>query len=247
MSHSSVSTAPQSFAPAPSDYQLSDDLARLCLPHEFKDSYRKLAWANSVCFLFLVIGLIGLKSPRVFVRPLSAVVDTAPVVFTPPEEQPKPPEVKPDEQEPPPEDTAVDAPQIAPVVAVMPSPGVAFAVPVTGAVAVATSVRAATPPPPPNSRPAAPKPKVFIPGQGEGGTFPWPHSYPREALEEHAQGTVTLYVEVDATGAPSKVEVKDTSRYHVLDQYALQWVKRNWKWLPGEVRYFYVPFEFKLQ
>jgi protein TonB len=128
----------------------------------------------------------------------------------------------------------------------MPSPGVAFAVPVTGAVAIATSVRAATPPPPPN-RPAAPKPRVFVPGQGEGGTFPWPTSYPREALEQHASGTVMLYVVVDAAGSPEKVEVKDTSRFHVLDQYALQWVKRNWRWLPGETRYFYVPFEFKLR
>src|SRR5262249_26136238 len=162
--------------------------------------------------------------------------DTAPVVFTPPEEQPKPPEVKPDEQEPPPEETAVDAPQIAPIIAVVNSPSVAFAVPVTGAVAGATRLRAATPPPPGN-QPGAPKPRVCVPGQGEGGTFPWPRSYPREALEQRAQGTVTLYVVVDATGAPEKVEIKDSSRYHVLDQFASQWIKRNWRWLPGETRY----------
>jgi hypothetical protein len=45
------------------DYALSSDLARLSLPAEYVDSYRNLAWTNSICFLFLVIGLIGLKAP----------------------------------------------------------------------------------------------------------------------------------------------------------------------------------------
>src|SRR5438309_11241499 len=71
-------------------YALSSDLAKLSLPAAYRDQYRVLAWVNSICFLFLLVGLIGLKTPRIVVRPLSQLQEIVPVVFTPPEEQPKP-------------------------------------------------------------------------------------------------------------------------------------------------------------
>jgi len=52
---------------------------------------------------------------------------------------------------------------------------------------------------------------------------------------------------VDQNGIPTQVDVKDSSRHYVLDRYAQQWVKTHWRWLPGETRYFYVPFQFNLQ
>src|SRR5688572_12014995 len=77
------------------DYQLSSDLARLSLPAEYVDSYRHLAWVNSICFLFLVIGLVGIKSPRVIIKPLSKPAEMAELTLPPPDTQPKPPiEVK---------------------------------------------------------------------------------------------------------------------------------------------------------
>src|SRR5260370_31134169 len=91
-------------------YALSDDLARLCLPAQFKDSYRKLAWVDSICLLFLIIGLIGLKAPPVVERPVVPPTENVPVVFTPPEDQPKPEVGKPDE---PPPDMPTEAPQVA--------------------------------------------------------------------------------------------------------------------------------------
>src|SRR5689334_304999 len=99
------------FSPASHSYNLTDDLARLCLPQEWTDSCRTLAWVNSICFLFLVVGLVGLKAPKVLHKPLTEIVDTVPVIFTPPEETPKTePEVKePDEQ---PQDTPTEAPQV---------------------------------------------------------------------------------------------------------------------------------------
>src|SRR5262249_30732007 len=102
------------------------------------------------------------------------------------------------------------------------------------------------PPPPANQAP--PRPRTFIPGS-EAGTFPWPttRDYPRQALDMHAQGKVMLYVEVSESGLPSKVEIKDSSKYTVLDRFAAEWVKAKWRWLPGENRMFYVPFEFRLQ
>src|SRR5438093_11445700 len=82
-------------------YQLSDELARLCLPAEYKDSYRTLAWVNSICFLFLLIGVVGLRPPKVVERPVNPPSEPVPVVFTPPEEQPKSaPQPKPDEPQP---------------------------------------------------------------------------------------------------------------------------------------------------
>ncbi len=183
MSESSVSTQSSLMPASPfgegeHEYALSSDLAKLCLPAAFTDSYRKLAWVDSICFLFLVIGLVGLKAPRVVERPLSQPTEAVPVVFTPPEE-----------------------------------------------------------------------PKTFVPGQGRGGTFPWPtgRDYPREALEQRVQGTVTLYVVVDSSGVPIEVEVKGSSGHYVLDHFAMQWVKNKWRWLPGGADLFYVPFQFKLE
>src|SRR5260370_6665794 len=170
-------------SPFAAGYTLSSDLARLCLPAEYKDDNRKLAWINSICFLFLVVGLVGLKAPKVVQRPVTAPQEVVPVVFTPPEEAPKPqPDVKPDEPQP---DTTMDTPQVATVFAAAEASQVAFAVPVVGAVAV-NEARVATPPPP-----AKPGPRTFIPRPGEGGRFPGPHPYPRVALGQHAEGTVT--------------------------------------------------------
>ncbi len=40
-------------------YVLRDDLARLCLPAAQRDPDRQLAWVNSICLLFLLIGILG--------------------------------------------------------------------------------------------------------------------------------------------------------------------------------------------
>jgi len=245
MSETSGSVPYNPFAEGAGGYQLSDDLARLCLPTEFKDSYRKIAWVDSICALFLMIGLIGLKSPKIVERPITPPQEIVPVIFTPPEEQLKPqPVIKPPDEPQETQEAPVEAPPIPTVVAAN-APNVAFAVPVEGPVSIAPMSHAAPPPPVTQAPPA--QPKKFVPGQGEGGSFPWPTSYPREALEQRVQGTVTLYVEVDPQGQPVKVEVKETSHYFALDRYAQQWVKGHWRWLPGENRYYYVPFKFTLQ
>src|SRR5258708_36268388 len=154
-------------------YVLSSDLSRLCLPAEFKDSYRTLAWVNSISFLFLMIALVGFKSQKVIIKPLSEIQEQVPIVeFTPPE-QPKPEEVKPDEPQP--EAAPVEAPPVAPVVAAAPSPQITFAVPVPGAV-VTPQARYATPPPPVAANVAS-APVKFDPNASKPGTFPEP-DYP---------------------------------------------------------------------
>ncbi len=244
MSDTSTSVPYNPFAENAGGYQLSDDLARLCLPTEFKDSYRRIAWVDSICALFLIIGLIGLRPPRIVEKPITPPPEIVPVIFTPPEEQPKPqPQTKPPEEPQETQEAPVEAPPIPTVVAAN-TPNVAFAVPVEGPVALAPMSRAA--PPPPITQ-VAPQPKKFVPGQGEGGTFPWPTSYPREAREQRLQGTVMLSVVVDQQGLPTQVDIKESSRHFVLDRFAVQWVKNHWRWLPGETRYYYVPFQFNLQ
>lgn len=226
------------------NYQLSDDLARLCLPQEFKDSYRTLAWVNSICLLFLVVGLIGLKHPRVIQKPLSEVVDTVPVIFTPPEEPPKTePEVKPDEE--PPRDTTAETPQVVTVVAAADSSAVAFAVPVQGAVAIAPTAAQATPPPPVTHAPP-PRAVQFNPNSEVGGSFPEP-KYPASALRNQYQGTVVIEFVVDETGRLTSLKVQKSSGFPILDDEALETVKNRWRFAPGRPGYFFKPFTFQLQ
>jgi periplasmic protein TonB len=225
-------------------YELSDDLARLCLPQEWSDACRTLAWVNSICFLFLVVGLVGLKAPKVIHKPLSEINEPVPVIFTPPEEPPKTePEVKPDEPDKP-QDTTEETPTVAPIVAVMDSPAVAFSVPVQGAVAVAKEARLATPPPPVTHAPTAPT--KFVPSVGGGGSHPAP-VYPAIALRNHYEGTVFIEFTVDGTGAISSAKVQKSSGFPVLDEAALEVVKNRWRFPPGSPGYWWFPFVFQMQ
>jgi protein TonB len=244
MSDTSVETSSvaATFGHSAQKYSLSSDLARLSLPAEYRDQYRTLAWVNSICFLFLVIGIVGLKSPKVVVRQLSEVVDTVPVVYTPPEDQPKP-DPQPEPDEPQPQDAPVEAPQVVTIVAAADSANVAFAVPVQGAVAIAPARYASAPPP---QIAAPPRPTRFNPDATQGGTFPKP-SYPGIALRNHYQGTVTIEIVVDTSGAVVSAKVSQTSGFPVLDEVALNVVKEKWRFPPGPARDYLWPCVFKIE
>ena len=249
MSESSLPTQSQ-LATAPTlggnhdEYQLHDDLARLCLPQEYKDSYRRLAWVNSICCLFLVVGLIGLRPPKVIHKPLTEMVDTVPVIFTPPEEPPKvEPEPKPDEPDQP-QNTSEETPQVMTVVAAADPTSVAFAVPVQGAVAVAPAAHLATPPPPTTHAP--PPATKFNPAVADGGSYAAPQ-YPGIALRNHYSGTVTIEIHVDATGKITLARVQKSSGFPVLDEAALDVVKNRWRFPPGSERNYYWPCVFQIQ
>jgi protein TonB len=248
MSESSVPvqsplTGAAPFQASPHQYSLSDDLARLCLPQEWKDSYRTLAWVNSICFLFLLVGLVGIKAPKVIHKRLSELTENVPVVFTPPEEPPKvEPEVKPDEPDQPRDVT--DAPTVAPVVAVVDSPAVAFSVPVQGAVAIAQEARLATPPPPVDRPPA--KPVQFNPHAAGEGYFSDPQ-YPAMALRNHYEGTAIIQIAVDEAGNTTEAKIFKSSGFPILDEAALDVVKKRWRFPPGPPRLYHWPCTFKLQ
>ena len=235
------------------DYTLTSELAKLCLPAASRDENKKLAWASSICFLFLIVGLVGLKPRHAIPRqPIPEPVEVVPVVFTPPEEPTaaSQPEILNAVPEPAPE-TAVAAPVIATVVAAD-SAQVAFAVPVEGPVVLAPARFAPPPPPievkpqPAQPQPAPPKPTTFASNTSDGGMYPDP-SYPRLALQQRQQGKVLLYVVVDMNGMPASVQVKDSSGHAVLDKHAADWIKTRWQWPPGSTRYYYVPIIFQIK
>ena len=239
---SQTSASSQSGAFERRDYALSSDLAKLCLPDTFEDKSRKLAYVDSICLAFLIIGLAGVKQQQVKERPLTPPADTAPVIYTPPEEpkpQPETPPDKPAELQ----ETSVETPQVVTVVA--PSAvGVAFAVPVEGPVVVAKSPRFASPPPASKPR----QPHVFIPGEAKG-TFPWPtqRDLPPELARRAIETKFLVRVLVDPSGIPAKVEIKDSSGDVILDRFAVQWIKRHWHWFSGEIPEWDVPWEFAIK
>ena len=231
------------FNPSQHKYALTSDLARLSLPAEYKDQYRTLAWVNSICVLFLVIGIVGLRPPRVFVRQINPVTEVVPVVFTPPEEQPKP-QNQPEPDEPQPQDQPTEMPQVVTIVAAANTPDVAFAVPVQGVTAVAPARYASAPP---QNIAAPPKPTRFNPDAStEGGTFPKPN-YPGSALRNHYQGTVTIELIVATSGAVVSAKVVTSSGFPVLDEAALNIVKDRWRFPPGPARDYLWPCVFKIE
>src|SRR5271169_6750246 len=64
-------------------YELKDELARLCLPSANRDANLKLAWVNSVCILFLVIGIFGARRGLITIKPAPPLQEIVPVVVEP--------------------------------------------------------------------------------------------------------------------------------------------------------------------
>ncbi|TAK97973.1 MAG: energy transducer TonB [Verrucomicrobia bacterium] len=229
---------------AAQSYTLHDDLARLSLPQEYKDSYRRLAWVDSICALFLIIGLIGVKSQPFHVRELPEITEVVPVVIQQPPEPPKPDEAKPDEPEKPQEVT--DEPVVATVVAANPAQ-VAFAVPVKGPVIIAASPRFAQAPPA-HTRDVPTGPTRYVPSNEDWGGNPAPR-YPPNALRNGYQGKVVIEVTFDASGALTDAVVRQSSRYRELDEAALSHVKKNLRLShpPGEARVHTIEVIFQIR
>lgn len=223
---------------------LHSDLARLCLPQAMEDATRKLAYANSICLLFLLIGLIGIKPPHIERADGNQQADVVPVSFTPPGERPPAGLPKPADE------TQISAPpaevpQVAPVVAAS-SANVAFAVPVAGPVVVASTPQfiGGAPASPPKS--GKRNVREFSAGAETGGQFPSP-TYPREDLQARHEGRVLLNVVINADGTFGEISIQDSCGYSSLDRHALNWVKRHWHFPPGAVRYYLVPIQFQIR
>ena len=104
------------------------ELARFCLPGSAnRDANRNLGWVNSICILFLLVGLIGARPASMVIPkppPIEEVIPTIIEPLTPP-----PAADQPREQE----QTDQDKPETPQVVVVTPdSPAINFSIPTIG-------------------------------------------------------------------------------------------------------------------
>jgi TonB family protein len=222
----------------------SDDLARFCLRPDRAETNRALAWVNSVCLAFLMIGIVGLHPiPPAVNRRALAAEEAVPTVIEPvitPTQQ-----VSPDSgpTEAPSETSASDI-----VAVTVDSPAVAFSVPTVGNLLVPQGMAQAPPAHPMQGAMPISSVKIeHINTTGAGGRRPAP-MYPYESLRDKEQGTVVLLIEVDESGKPASVTVKESSGYARLDRTAADWVKRYWFFGQASSRRMYEsPIVFQLQ
>lgn len=225
------------------DCKLKDELARYCLPSAKRDPNRKLAWVNSICFLFLLIGVVGARSAVIQNKkppPLETIVPVL-VETLPPPPPPTVQQVQPQDQN----EQKPDTPQV--VVVTPNAPNITFSVPTIGNLVVPNAVAVAPPAEPMKTpEPLRNVPRV-IQSTGQGGDRPDP-IYPKMAEDLGQQGKVIIAFTVDESGRIISAEVKQSSGYPILDHSALESIKRHWVFPPGAPdRRYEAPINYVLQ
>lgn len=207
-----------------------------------EDEWRPLAWVTSICMLFLVIGLLGLRARPLTERAPTQRIEVVPITFTPPPETPK-------QIQPAIEDSTFPQPTAfaptTPVVAAAEPAQVAFPVPVQSPTVI-VAPRFATPPPVVQPRTAAPVATEFNTDSAVHGYFPKP-KYPASELAAHHHGRVMLSIVVATDGKPQSVKIKESSGWPMLDGAAAEKARKDWDFGPGPIRYFYVPVVFQIR
>lgn len=117
-------------------------------------------------------------------------------------------------------------------------------------------VAVATPSPPAPSPPApakpAPEPVIEPPRYNADYLSNPPPAYPLAARRRGIEGTVLVRAEISAGGECQRAELKKTSGHEMLDQAALEAVKK-WRFVPAKrgsqavVAWVEVPITFKLE
>jgi protein TonB len=197
-------------------YELKDELARFCLPPASRDVNLKLAWVNSICILFLIIGIVGARRGMISIKPVPPIREIIPVVLEPTTLPPQAAEKK--EQT---EEEKNNQPRI--VVALPNSPNVSFPVPTIGAL-VAPAALASAPPLKPLEAPAQ---IGSISNTGAGGDRPEP-PYPSLLQQHGEQGTIVLLLGSDDAGNVISVDVKESTGFPFLDRTAVEFIKTHW-------------------
>src|SRR5690606_27459602 len=92
---------------------------------------------------------------------------------------------------------------------------------------------AITPPTtPPVAAPEAPAAPVFVPARPVAGTQTGP-TYPPISRRLGEQGTVRLRLTVTPEGRVSEAVLLESSGYSRLDEAAVAWVVRHWRYEPA--------------
>lgn len=156
------------------NYTLHSELVQMCMPAAQRDRDQKLAWVNSLCLLYVIIGLVGLKPPVQAIRQVPPIEEPLVAVIEPLQQQQTPQENQPDDEPVETNEDTSDAPQV--VVVVPDAPSVRFSVPTVGNVVVRGGNVAALPP----AQPLRPVQQVTtnqilnLSFTGRGGNFPQP-------------------------------------------------------------------------
>ncbi len=156
-------------------YELKDELARLCLSTARREPERKLAWVNSVCILFLLIGILGARQGVIAIKPVPPIRQEVPVVVQPTVLPPQPVAPKPEQAQP------NNQPRV--LVALPNAPNVNFGVPTAGTLVTDAALASAPQ--------AAPVQIRSLNNTGAGGERPEP-PYPPIAQQTGEQGTVAF-------------------------------------------------------
>ena len=203
-------------------YELGSELARASVHATDRDPNRKLAWVNSICVLFLLIGIAGSKPAPIEIPALPQVEQVTAAIVEP---LPPPRQTQSEQQQEESNDEITETPQV--VVGTPSSPSITFSVPTIGNLLVPTAIAKA--PPLARLKPVAPlrtQPTVLN-TTGKGGERPHP-PYPKIALDQGQQGTVVLRMTVDEAGTVTSIEIARSSGFPILDRSALDFVRRHW-------------------
>jgi len=219
------------------NYELKDELARFCLPAATRDPNFKLAWVNSVCILFLLIGIFGARRGLIAIKPAPPLEEIVPVIvepitLPPPETVEKKPDTEEDKN---------DTPQVA--VVIPQSPDINFSVPTISSLLVPAGLASAPP-----LEPMRTAMQIgSLNNTGKGGERPIP-PYPLIARQTGEQGTVVLLLGGDAAGNVVSVDVKETAGFPILDRATVDFIKRHWR-LPAGTgrRLFQTSITYQLQ
>ena len=216
-----------------SGYELKDELARMSLSTAQREPERKLAWVNSICILFLLIGIFGARQGAISIEKVAPVRQAVPVIVQPAAPPPQPVAPRPEQ---PTEQN--NQPRV--LVVLPTAPNVNFGIPTVGT--LVTDVALATPLPQATSVHIS-----SLSNTGAGGERPEP-PYPPIAEQTGEQGTVVLVLTGDNTGNVVSVEVKQSSGFALLDRATVDFIKRHWH-LPinAGTRQFQTSITFKLQ
>lgn len=202
--------------------ELKDELARFCLPEANRDPNRKLAWMNSICILFLLIGIFGSAPATVSIKPVPPVEEIMPVAIDAPPPQTVTPTPK--------ENQNQERPSAPSAVVVVPNaPNISFSVPTIGNLVAPTTMAQA---PSLNPMQAVYEPVnqlARISNTGASGSRPEPAPYPPIARDAGEQGTVTLQMTADPDGRVASLQILRSSGFTVLDRFTEDFIRRHWR------------------
>jgi protein TonB len=193
--------------------------------------------------MFFLIGIVGSKPAAIRIKALPPLEEVSATIVEPLPPPPQTQSVQQSQEQN--NQEQVDTPQV--VVVTPEAPTINFSVPTIGNLVVPNAVAQAPPVAPLKQVALLRTQPSVLNTTGSGGDRPQP-TYPKIALEQGQQGSVTLRMTVDDAGLISTIEVVQSSAFPVLDHGAMDFVKRHWTVRPEKgTRIYEATINYKLQ